>query len=243
MSDAPSDADPALDDAYRDFFRDEPAPPQHDVESVPGSTPQAVVEEAVEVETGRLFRSRTADGSEAILAVRPEQVRRLRTLGDDEPEAPPAELIVEDRVDERIVPVIPAPATRADRTQRTGAPGLRPGAVYVIDIVVTVIAALIDVYLLGDGIGWLTGVGLLIATAFTAWVVRRSEWVTAAIAPPLAFLVAALTAGQLNLATSGGSFVDRIAQVFFTLGNNWLWILGSVALATGISAVRHRLRP
>lgn len=249
MSDARSDADPALDEAYRSYFRDEPTPAPAEVEAVAVVTPDMadadVVEEVVEsvdaapvdVETGRLFRSRTAAESEAILAVRPEQARRLRTLSADEPEASQPVLVLDDQAP--VVPETPAP----ERARRSGAPGLRPGAVYVIDIAVTVIAALIDVFLVGDGIGWLTGVGLLIATAFTAWVVRRSDWVTAAIAPPLAFLVAAMTAGQLNLGVAGGSIVDRAAQVFFTLGNNWLWILGSVLLATILSAVRHRLRP
>jgi hypothetical protein len=241
MSDARSDADPALDEAYQSFFRDEPAalpdvPPEADIADVDV--------DAVDVETGRLFRSRTAVEADAILAVRPDQARRLRTLGDDEPEAPQPVLVFDDHAQEaNVPPVIPAPVPDQPRPKRAGAPGLRPGAVYVVDIVVTVIAALVDVYLLGDGIGWLTGVGLLIATAYTAWVVRRSEWVTAAIAPPLAFLVAALTVGQLNLGVAGGSFVDRAAQVFFILGNNWVWILSSVLLATVISAVRHRLRP
>jgi len=63
----------------------------------------------------------------------------------------------------------------------------------------------------------------------------------AAIAPPIAFLVAALTAGQVGLVDT--SVVNRAAQVFFTLGENWYWVIGSIVLAFVITVLRRRLSP
>jgi len=237
MSHEPS-GDPALDDDFSEYFR--PAEPSVE----PGTEP----EPAASTGTGRLFRSAGAtESTGAIPALRADQLRKLRTTQRDavstpQPAAEP-ELVLEGLVEtsniEQPPPTIRSRPERRMRGERK-APGLRPGAVYVVDIVVTMLFAFIDVLIRSDGLGWITGLGMVIAAVYTALVVRQSEWVVTLIAPPLAFLAAALTAGQLNLGPSGDSILNRIAHVFFTLGGNWFWIVLAVGAAFAISLVRQR---
>jgi hypothetical protein len=229
MSGEASVPDPLVDDAYRDLFRDA-GPPE------PPSTPEP------RAETGRLFRTfRAETATEAIVAVRPERARKLRTLAADDTAgqivreasvATPEVSVGEESIDVTVTPERP----------RRRAPGLRPGAVYLVDIGLTVLVALIEVLLAG-GIGWITGVALLVAAAYTGWVVRLSDWVVAVIALPIAFFVAAVTAGQIGLGVAGDSLLNRFAQVFFILGTSWIWILGAMALAFALTAIRRRTQP
>ena len=62
----------------------------------------------------------------------------------------------------------------------------------------------------------------------------------AIIVPPVAFLVAALTAGQLFIGSAEGSLLNRAVVAFFTLADNWFWILGATAAALVIVLVRRR---
>ena len=228
MSGDVSGPDPLADDAYRDLFREpELLAPKTSAES--------------RAETGRLFRtSRAQSDTEAIIAIRPEQARKFRTLTVEEVAsnftAEPAP----------VAPVVPratsAPPSGEEERPVRRAPGLRPGAVYLIDIALVVLVALIEVFLRGD-IGWITGIALVVAAAYTAWVIRLSDWVVAAIAPPIAFFVAAITAGQIGLSAAGGSLLNRIAQVFFILGTNWFWILAAIAIAFVLTTLRRRKRP
>lgn len=221
--------DPLTEDAYRDLFREAELPE-------PVDTPES------RAETGRLFRSsRAQTDTEAIVAIRPEQARRLRTLVADEN--------TPDVVVESPPPAQPSARTGPRRTKHDEgarptrrAPGLRPGAVYLIDIGLVVLVALIEVFLT-DQIGWITGIALVVAAGYTAWVVRLSDWVVAAIAPPIAFFVAAITAGQIGLSGTSGALLNRIAEVFDILGTNWLWILAAIALAFVLATVRRRKRP
>jgi hypothetical protein len=228
MSGDVSGPDPLADDAYRDLFREPGLPaPKTNAES--------------RAETGRLFRtSRAQSDTEAIIAIRPEQARKFRTLAVEETVSD----IATDPAP--VAPVIPratsAPTSVEEERPARRAPGLRPGAVYLIDIGLVVLVALIEVFLMG-GIGWITGIALVVAAAYTAWVIRLSDWVVAAIAPPIAFFVAAITAGQIGLSAAGGSLLNRIAQVFFILGTNWFWILAAIALAFVLTTVRRRKRP
>jgi hypothetical protein len=68
--------------------------------------------------------------------------------------------------------------------------------------------------------------------------VRPIDLWVAVIAPPLAFLVATLTAGQIS-PTSGTSLTGRAATVFVTLGLNAPWIIGATMLALVIVLVRR----
>lgn len=221
--------DPLTEDAYRDLFR-EAAPP------APESTPES------RAETGRLFRtSRAQTDTEAIVAIRPEHTRKFRSLTVDE--AAPNLIDVQTHNAPQ-APGAAGPTTSAEEKERPRrrAPGLRPGAVYLIDIGLVVLVALIEV-LLTSSVGWITGIALVVAAGYTAWVVRLSDWVVAVIALPIAFFVAAITAGQIGLSATGGSLLNRIAQVFLILGTNWFWILAAIALAFVLTTVRRRKRP
>jgi hypothetical protein len=221
--------DPLTEDAYRDLFREAELP-------APVDTPES------RAETGRLFRtSRAQTDTEAIVAIRPEQARKFRSLTvaavEPDPVSEPAPSAPETpRVARASISV-----DEEDRPRRR-APGLRPGAVYLIDIGLVVLVALIEVFLTSQ-IGWITGIALVVAAGYTAWVVRLSDWVVAAIAPPIAFFVAAITAGQIGLGGAGGGLLNRIAQVFFILGTNWFWILAAIALAFVLTTLRRRKRP
>lgn len=209
--------DPLRDDAYRNLFRDaeEPAAPS---------------------ETGRLFRTYRASAStNALIALKPEQAKRLRTMNIDEEGIESVQIDLTEVVEE---PVAVAP--KVPRVKRSRAPGLRPGAVYVIDIALTLLVAFLEVLLRGQ-IGWMTGVALVIASVYTASVVRMSDWVVVILAPPIAFFLATVTVGQLNVSDTG--LINRVAQVFFMLGTNWFWVVGAIALAFVTTLVRRRRSP
>ena len=120
-------------------------------------------------------------------------------------------------------------------------PGLTPAMVLILVIVVTLVAGLVDV-LLGAGLGWIWGVGMLLSSAYAAFAVRRGDGTYAATAPAIAALVSVVTVGQLNLGASGGSLFDRAVVAFFALGDHWTWIVGSTVLALVIVAIRARTR-
>jgi hypothetical protein len=42
---------------------------------------------------------------------------------------------------------------------------------------------------------------------------------------------------------AGDSLLNRFAQVFFILGTSWIWILGAMALAFALTAIRRRTQP
>ena len=118
--------------------------------------------------------------------------------------------------------------------------GLRPIGVYGITIGATIIAGAIDIVVGGAGLGLVTGIVLLLATVFCALRVRRADASVAVIAPPIAFLLAALTTGQIGQSSTGG-FLGRIVNTFFMLADNWVWIIGSTVVALVIVLVRGRL--
>jgi len=103
--------------------------------------------------------------------------------------------------------------------------------------------SLLSAALLAAGtIGWPTGLTLLVSTTYVALTIRRADFAVAVIVPPLAFAVTALTAGQVFLGASANSLLNRGVVWFFTLAQNWPWILGSTALAFVIVLVRSRRR-
>ena len=81
---------------------------------------------------------------------------------------------------------------------------------------------------------------LLIASVYAALSVRRADDTVAMIVPPLAFVVAALTAGQINIGAVEGSLFNRAAVVFFTLAENWVWIIVATLAAAVIVLVRRK---
>ncbi|MEZ5115209.1 MAG: DUF6542 domain-containing protein [Candidatus Nanopelagicales bacterium] len=117
--------------------------------------------------------------------------------------------------------------------------GLTATGVWVVVVGVTVMVGFADALITGE-LRWITGLGLLASTVYAALLVRPMDLWVAVIAPPLAFLAATLTAGQLTV-SGGGSLLTREALlVFESLSFNAPWILGSTALALVIVWIRRR---
>ena len=112
--------------------------------------------------------------------------------------------------------------------------------VSLVVIVVTVAVGFADALLGSGSLGWPTGLALLLASLYGAFVVRRDADIIAFLIPPIAFLLATLTAGQLFLDSGEGTLVSRAVIVFFTLADNWYWILGSTLAALIVVLVRRR---
>ena len=144
----------------------------------------------------------------------------------------------------------PAPPTRAAPPRTTARPGReareRPGSgsltalgVYAVTIGVTVILAFGETLFFGGEPGIITGIGLLLVSIFAAFTVRTYDGIHAIFAPAIAFFVASITAGQVGVTTTG--MTGRAVVVFFLLGGNWMWIVGSTVAALVIVALRRRV--
>ena len=219
----------------------------------PARTPPAV-------DTGRLFRSQGVAGhQEAVLALSSDRFGRLRTLErvKDEPPmlADAGPVVIAATASAAAVslnaggaPADAATMTRRERRRRDaeqgsgrrGARNITAGAVYLIVIGVTVLIGFANALLADGDVGWPTGIALVAASVYAALTVRREDDVVAIIVPPIAFLVAAMTAGQLFLGSTEGSVLNRAVIVFFTLADNWYWIIGATAAALVIVLVRRR---
>jgi hypothetical protein len=121
------------------------------------------------------------------------------------------------------------------------APGVRSSGVWLIVIGVTVVMGFADALVVGrTGLGWLTGFSLLAASIYGAFIVRRQDAIVAVIAPPLAFFLATMTAGQLTLPPTGDLMVREAFMIVTTLGANAAWIFGSTIAALVIVLIRRR---
>ncbi len=121
------------------------------------------------------------------------------------------------------------------------APGVRATGVWLVVIGVTVVMGFADALVVGrTQLGWLTGISLLAASVYGALVVRREDAIVAVIAPPLAFFLATITAGQLTLPPTGDFTVREAFMIITTLGANAAWIFGSTIVALVIVLVRRR---
>ena len=119
--------------------------------------------------------------------------------------------------------------------------GLRASGVWLVVLGVTVVMGFADALVTGQtGLGWLTGISLLIASIYAALVVRRADAIIAVIAPPLAFFLATVTAGQLTMPQTGSLLVREAFMIVTTLGNNAPWIFGSTFAALVIVLIRRR---
>ena len=166
------------------------------------------------VDTGRLYRSAGAEGPatlDAIPAIDPEHGPGRRV-----------EVAVEKPV-----------------RQPSADSGLTYSGVVVVVVGVTVLVGFAEA-LIRHEIGWLTGLALLVSSVYAAVVVRRADIWAAVVVPPLAFLAAALTAGQLTLDTSGSLLIREGFTLFRTLATDAPWILGSTAVCLVIVLVRRR---
>ncbi|MSW94413.1 MAG: hypothetical protein F2923_03385 [Actinobacteria bacterium] len=220
-------------------------------------------------DTGRLFRSRGADASSgALAALAANQVSHLRTMSaESAPVQPIAEVATpapifagapalnttttsesasgSDQVFGAPIQEIFAPEVSPKESQemaksRRVDPGLNPLGVYIIVIGTTLIAGFLDSFISGTGLGWLTGIALLAASVFCAIRVRVSDASVAVIAPPLAYGIAAITVGQLGQSRAGGAFISAFVNGFFTLADNWFWVISTTLIALAIVVVRAR---
>ncbi len=242
-----------VDDPYAALFR-----PEESVVDTPEAAP-AVSSSATPSETGRIFKSQGVSGhEEALLAVPNQKSAKLRTLARDSQQR--TDIIAIDSGTSRAEVVseialdVPAqtqrnparsPRTRHRETSRDQSSGrahltntLSATWVYVITVAVTVVFALGNVFLFDSQPGALTGIGLMGATIFVSFAVRPADDIYAIFAPAIAFFIVAVTVGQINF--SGSGIVNRSIEVFFILGQNWIWIIGSTVIALTIVALRRR---
>jgi len=229
---------PAEDQAYSALFRPVESVPSAPVDRAP-STP---------ADTGRLFRTNRAETQTvAIVALGTDQMSRLRTLQVSSSEVPAVIAITPDAQSPAVKVLDEPNGRKARRSFRNSdsAPrvrGLRPVGVYAVVIGATLLFGLVDVFVGGAGLGLVTGLGLLISSAFAALTVRTGDLAVAVIAPPIAFFIAAITIGQIGVTITGGALIGRGVTVFFTLADNWLWVIVSTLLALAIVIVRAQRR-
>ncbi len=251
----PEDLEPEVEPEAEAQPEAEPASEPEPEPELDAELPLPVPVATTSVDTGRLFRSQGVTGNEvAVLAL--DHNGRLRTLTrtDDDPSLPVrvnsavtatgTGLVV----DEVVVPedgeVTDSRGDRrrhrATRAIEPSSPGISAGAVYLIVIGVTVIVGMINAWL-GDGeLGFPTGLALLVSSVYCALRVRREDDVVAIIIPPIAFFLAAITAGQLFRGATGGGLLNRAQLVFFTMSYNWYWVIGTTVIVVVIVLVRRR---
>lgn len=191
------------------------------------------------VETGRVFKSQGVEGNEeALLALPANRTSKLRTL--ERSSAPPESGRVSRAGIKQPVPAPVVPSAERSRTRGRGAVfgSLSASWIYGITIGVTLIFGLVDVLVFGGEPGAFSGVGLLAVSIFVSLAVRSQDDSHAIFAPAIAFFVLAVTVGQINVTDT--SLINRFVSVFFILGNNWFWVIGSTIIALGVVAFRRR---
>lgn len=188
-----------------------------------------VIATAAPAVTGRLYRSSGAEGPQtdgAIPAIDPEYL-----AARDAERAAAAEAAAKAK---------PAKAAKAPKGAAVqGGSGLTWSGVVVVVILGTVLVAFADA-LINNSLGILTGIALLVSSVYCALLVRPADIWAAAIIPPLAFLAAALTAGQLTLDSAGSLVVREGYMLLKTLAQNAPWIVGTTLICFVIVIVRRR---
>ena len=172
------------------------------------------------VQTGRLFRSAGAEGPstlDAIPAIDPEYLAAKEAQRKAEAKA--------------------APKEKAPRKQ--GGSGLTWSGVAVVVVLGTVLVAFADA-VINNSLGILTGIALLVTSVYCALLVRPADIWAAVVMPPLGFLAAALTAGQLTLDSAGSLVVREGYMLLKTLAQGAPWIIGTTAICLVIVLVRRR---
>jgi hypothetical protein len=222
-------------DPYAALFRPVSEPAEEVAVEVVAAVPQE------QPATGRLFRSVGASAVEgAVPAISASQAGKLRSMVPaSAPTAPPVAIAPDSAEPAAVVASVVTIDGPSEVVVRARGRGLLTGiGVYAVVIGATVAVAFVNVIFFGPDINAITGVALAVVSVTAALLVRRADDVTAIIAPPLAFGLAAVTAAQIGLTTS--TLANRFITAFFTLGNNWYWIIGSTLAAMVIVAVRRR---
>ncbi|MFM7147790.1 MAG: DUF6542 domain-containing protein, partial [Actinomycetales bacterium] len=109
-----------------------------------------------------------------------------------------------------------------------------------IPLVATVVVGIANALFLGPGIGWPTGIALLASSLVGALRIRLIDASVAVIAPPLAFLAAAATAGQIGMGTAGGPVIGAASNLFLALSNNVLWLVAATLASLLVVVIRTR---
>lgn len=223
---------------YEALFR--PDEPVSEPVSEPISEPvsiEVIPSAAGQAETGRVFKSQGVQGNEeALLALPTGRTNKLRTLERVDTS------VQTERVSQSHISS-PSPTTPEEERARSRGRGAVFGSlsalwIYGITIGATLIFGLLDVLIFGGEPGAFTGVGLLGVSIFVSLAVRSQDDSQAIFAPAIGFFVMAITVGQINVTDT--SLINRFVSVFFILGNNWFWIIGSTIMALGIVAFRRR---
>ena len=239
---------------YEGLFR--PESPQELAAEQALADPQTPDSDQPASETGRIFRSQGVLGhDDALIAIPLQKSGRLRTLTRDSQReslgVPDAEIALPPAAANASGIAMHAPAptssphtsSREERKPMSGARSELVGSlsapwVYLIAISVALVFGLGDVLIFGGEPGLLAGIGLLLATLFTSFAVRSSDDIHAIYAPAISYFIMAATVGQINLTDS--NLINRGVTVFFILGNNWIWVIGSTVIALAIVALRRR---
>jgi hypothetical protein len=253
-----------VDPDYADLFREGDAAPS--VSSLPTAAEEPAPPPASpaappvdpHIDTGRLFRSQGVQGNDAaVLALASDRGGRLRTLvrSDAAPSTASPAVPRAGALDSAVVgpvspfgasaPEIPeteAPPASAAPTERRAvrSRGIPARAVYILIIGVTLLVAFVNALVASGGIGWPTGAAMLAVTIYCALKVRREDDLVVIITPPIAFFVAAITAAQVFIGSAERSLLNRAVVAFFTLADNWIWIIGTTLVALVIVVVRRR---
>ncbi|MDO9486581.1 MAG: hypothetical protein Q7K25_11045 [Actinomycetota bacterium] len=246
MTDSSGFNDPSQDDDFRSLFRPAEAGPEPTPELEPIAAPEPARVPTSSSGTGRLFRSRGATAeSDTLVALSADEAAHLRTMSV-KPEASVVANPAAVAPTPSLAPILAAPPVEfseefADMAQRQRhEPGLAPAAVYILVIGVTLIAGLIDSQLGGAGLGWITGIAFLLSSIYCAARVRLSEVSVSVIAPPIAFAITAITVGQIGQSRAGGALLAWVNNSFFSLADNWFWVIGTTVVCLAIAVVRSR---
>ena len=194
--------------------------------------------------TGRLFRAASVDDevlTDAIPAIPSERARVEDVLPDEafrtqEPDA--AVAVTSVAVLEEVTPAVSEqPPTPADVVVDGG---LSTRWVWIVIVGVTALMAIADILIRKQGIGWVTGVGLLAATIYCAIASQRAAMWWSAIAPPLAVALTILTVGQAALTRSSSLIISEALNLLDSLGRTAPFVVASVIAAVVICFVRRR---
>jgi len=246
-----------VDPEFEDLFRPDEIDPYDDGPSEAVEIDQSdAAPQSDDTGDGRLFRSQGVMGhADTVLAIpigsRLKSLNRTGDAADDPRERIVPVTSTQDSSRSSDLPRSPEPAEARQRPERSetlddgdlnvfGSPAIPGFALWLIIGGATVVAGFVNALMSGGHLGWLTGLALFISTITCALFVRPSDQFLVVIAPPLMFGLAALTSGQFFLGSAGG-LLNRFVQVFFTLGANWFWIVGSVVAAVALMIARRAL--
>jgi len=197
--------------------------------------------------TGRLFRAASVDDevhTDAIPALPSERARVEDVLPDEafRAEVPVAAVAVSagsaggvvllEEVTPQVGADTSAPAPVVDG-------GLSARWVWIIIVGVTVLMAIADILIRKQGIGWVTGVGLLSATLYCATASQRTAMWWSAIVPPLAVALTIVTVGQATLTRSNSLVISQGLNLLDSLGRTAPFIVASVIAAVVTCFVRR----